>query len=469
MADTKELPPVFSSLEEIYGQVTDRIKDRYKKIVSKFEEKYGTVPELFARAPGRVNLIGEHIDYCGYAVFPMALEQDIVIAFAVTDDDKLKICNTDSSFEDFTTSSSNYVIDGQMWYHYVLCGHKGINEHFGISKPIGMNMIVDGNVPKSAGLSSSSALVCCAGLATMYANKKSLSKYELADICTRCERYIGTQGGGMDQSISFLAERGTAKLIEFNPLKATAAELPEGAVFVVANCLREMKKSETAGTHFNVRVAEDRIACKMIAKAHGLDWRNLSRLADVQTKLGKSLEEMVTLVQDKFHKNPYSRKEICEALEITEEEFVQNCLSPRPVSVDQFKLRDRASHVYSEANRVWQYKQICDEKKPNALELLGKLMNGSQKSCAELYECSCDELDQLTQLCRDSGALGSRLSGAGWGGCTCSLVPADKIESFIDSVKKGYYIGNPYREQRVAESLFATAPGSGAAIFKGSL
>ena len=70
---------------------------------------------------------------------------------------------------------------------------------------------------------------------------------------------------------------------------------------------------------------------------------------------------------------------------------------------------------------------------------------------------------------RDSGALGSRLSGAGWGGCTCSLVPAEKIESFIESVKKEYYMGNPYREQRVAESLFATAPGSGAAIFKGSL
>ena len=70
---------------------------------------------------------------------------------------------------------------------------------------------------------------------------------------------------------------------------------------------------------------------------------------------------------------------------------------------------------------------------------------------------------------RDSGALGSRLSGAGWGGCTISQVPADKVESFIEKVKKGYYIGRPHREKFLAESLFATEPGSGAAIFKGSI
>ena len=72
----------------------------------------------------------------------------------------------------------------------------------------------------------------------------------------------------------------------------------------------------------------------------------------------------------------------------------------------------------------------------------------------------------LYSFFRDSGALGSRLSGAGWGGCTGSLVPAEKLDSFLDSVKRGYYIGRPYREERLAESLFATEPGSGAAILK---
>ncbi|TMS05748.1 N-acetylgalactosamine kinase [Larimichthys crocea] len=94
-------------------------------------------------------------------------------------------------------------------------------EKFGIAHLAGMSCVVDGTIPPSSGLSSSSALVCCAGLVTMEANQKSLSKVELAEICAKCERYIGTEGGGMDQSISFLAERGTAKLIEFQPLRAT--------------------------------------------------------------------------------------------------------------------------------------------------------------------------------------------------------------------------------------------------------
>ena len=81
-------------------------------------------------------------------------------------------------------------------------------------------------------------------------------------------------------------------------------------------------------------------------------------------------------------------------------------------------------------------------------------------------KCCFLGIHELILFVRDSGALGSRLSGAGWGGCTGSLVPAEKLDSFLDSVKKGYYIGRPYREERLAESLFATEPGSGAAIFQ---
>eukprot|EP00794_Sanderia_malayensis_P018052 gene18052-19861_t len=466
MTDESCCPPVVKSLSPIYGDSSEKMEARYDKIKLAFKEKFGREPEFFARAPGRVNLIGEHIDYCGYAVFPMALEQDIVIAASLNNDGKLNMSNTDESFGDFSTSASDYKIDGQNWFHYVLCGHKGIIEHLKIENPVGMNIIADGTVPKSAGLSSSSALVCCAGLATMFASGQKLSKYELADICTRCERYIGTQGGGMDQSISFLAERGTAKLIEFNPLKATDAKLPDGAVFVIANCLRDMKKSETAATHFNVRVAEDRVAGQVLAKLHGLNWKELRKLADVQKALGKSLQEMVDITKEKLHEEPYTRAEICKILEITEDEFIADCLSPRPVAVDAFKLHNRAVHVFSEANRVIQYKQVCDDNKPGSLKLLGDLMNESHKSCSEMYECSCDELDELTQLARHSGALGSRLSGAGWGGCTVSLVPGDKLESFLAKVKQGYYVGKPDREAKLAESLFATQPGSGAGSCK---
>uniref|UniRef100_A0A3B3Q3U9 Galactokinase 2 n=1 Tax=Paramormyrops kingsleyae TaxID=1676925 RepID=A0A3B3Q3U9_9TELE len=235
---------------------------RFQKLKEIFTEKFGESPLFYAYAPGRINLIGEHIDYCGYAVLPMAVEQNILVAVSVNKSPTIELANTNPQYKDFTAATDNIVIDRTkpQWYYYFMCGVKGIQEHFGLTSMAGMRCVVDGTVPPSSGLSSSSALVCCAGLVTLEANQRTLSKVELAEICTRCERYIGTEGGGMDQSISFLAEEGKAKLIEFSPLRATDVKLPAGAVFVVANCCVEMNKAATS--HFNTRVAECRLAAK---------------------------------------------------------------------------------------------------------------------------------------------------------------------------------------------------------------
>jgi len=457
-------PPIFN-YSDGFGDGSP-YSARLQVLKEKFTERFGHPPSFFARAPGRVNMIGEHIDYCGYAVFPMALEQDITIAVSKNNTKMYQMSNMASDFNDFNTDVKNFEIDGKSWQHYVLCGHKGIIDDLKISNPVGMNIMVDGAVPKSAGLSSSSALVCCSGLVTMHANGTSATKYQLADICTRCERYIGTEGGGMDQSISFLAESGTAKLIEFNPLKATDVALPDGASFVIANSLREMNKSENAGEYFNLRVCECRIAAQILSKRAGYEWRKTRRLAETQGKYGKSLEEMLLVVEQEFHKEPYSREEICKALEITDQELISECLNASTKDAKLFKLYNRAKHVYSEADRVWKFKEICQSGKESALVLLGELMNASHQSCSADYECSCDELDLLTSICRSSGALGSRLTGAGWGGCTVSLVPNEMTGSFLDSVKAKYYDVDERRKERVAEALFATKPGAGAAIIQ---
>ncbi|TNN87115.1 N-acetylgalactosamine kinase [Liparis tanakae] len=225
----------------------------------------------------------------------------------------------------------------------------GRSEKFGIAQLAGMSCVVDGTIPPSSGLSSSSALVCCAGLVTMEANQKSLSKVALAELCAKSERYIGTEGGGMDQSISFLAERGTAKLIEFQPLRATDVKLPDGAVFVISNCCVEMNKA--ASSHFNIRVVECRIATKMLAQAQGLDFSRLLKLVQVQTELEASLEEMLALVDELLHPEPYSREEICKQLGVTSEQFSSELLSANTQDVKQFKLHQRAKHVYGEAAR----------------------------------------------------------------------------------------------------------------------
>ncbi|KAI2648242.1 N-acetylgalactosamine kinase [Labeo rohita] len=432
--------------------------ERLQKLKDAFHGKYGQMPLFYACAPGRVNLIGEHIDYCGYAVLPMAIEQNILAAVSVSDSKTIQLANTDPKYKDFTVSVDGISIDREnpQWHYYFLCGVRGIQEHLSLSSLTGMCCVVDGTIPASSGLSSSSALVCCAGLVTMEANKKSLSKVTLAETCAKCERYIGTEGGGMDQSISFLAEEGTAKLIEFNPLRATDVRLPDGAVFVIANCCVEMNKA--ASSHFNMRVVECRIATKMLAKARGLDWSRLLKLGDLQKELQVSLKQMLELVEEVLHPEPYSRDEICKTLGISNEQLCENILSANTQHATDFKLYQRAKHVYGEAARVLQFKAVCDSSPANAIAQLGDLMNRSHESCRDLYECSCPELDQLVDICLQAGAVGSRLTGAGWGGCTVSMVPGDRIDSFLQTVRERYYVPDARRsaleKQKTQSSLW---------------
>jgi galactokinase len=131
-------------------------------------------------------------------------------------------------------------------------------------------------------------------------------------------------------------------------------------------------------------------------------------------------------------------------------------------------LYKRTRHVLSEALRVLEFREICLLNANSAiastqtLQHLGRLMNESQESCATLFECSCPELDELTRLAREAGAYGSRLTGAGWGGCTVSLVAEDEVETFIHKISQSYPPYHGFTQNELHEVLFATRPSSGA-------
>lgn len=444
--------------------------ERVERLLNRFKEEYGKVPLAVVRVPGRVNLIGEHIDYCGYAVHPMAIEQDVLIAL---DYDKqltptIQLANSDQRYPKVTLDLKFpiEIATGQPhWWNYFLCGVKGVVEEFKMdNKCASMRCFIDGQIPPSAGLSSSSAIVVASSMATVVANDLNVTKEALADLCAKSERFIGTQGGGMDQAIELLAEKGSAKLIEFNPLQSFNVKLPEGAMFVIANSLAESNKA--AGSDYNMRVVECRLAAKMLAKLLDIsDWKSLTKLKDVQVNAGKDLHAMAAVVDELLKVQPYNKAEMCRILQVSPKELEDLCLTENTKGFDEFMLHSRAKHVYSEASRVYKFKMWCENQ--GKLEDIGQLMFDSHQSCSASYECSHPQLDKLVQLSKKHGALGARLTGAGWGGCIVALVPNEKVQLFMDGLQKEYFQDVKAAQEQPRNSyLFPTQPGAGAAIYK---
>lgn len=465
-------PPLFSDVAAFsFGNELNQ--ERYRNLIASFQQRFSCPPQFLVRAPGRVNIIGEHVDYSGYGVLPMAIAQDLAMAFCVGEGEDVQLVHQSPSYQPqsvvYTCHPASTPITGHHWYEYALCGVKGITEK-GYNSRRGIKAMMCGNVPPSAGLSSSSALVCCAALMTNVAYAGSLSKQEIATLCAECERYIGTQGGGMDQAISFLAQPGTAKYIQFNPLRTTDVPLPKGAAFVVANSLVKADKAATP-SKFNERVVECRLGAKVIAKLKQLDWEACCTLGKLQEALGVDLPAMLQVVEECLHPQEYSREEVRSLLDMNEEQLQKTCLSANTLHMKQFHLYKRAKHVYSEALRVVEFQRIAMEaaqsgKTPEqVLTELGQLMNDSHASCRDLYQCSHPDLDRLVEICTaQPGAYGARLTGAGWGGCMVALVAEETADRFVEAVKgSGFYEGQQAVDSSV---IFATQPGAGAAILK---
>ncbi|XP_013188658.1 N-acetylgalactosamine kinase [Amyelois transitella] len=475
--------------------------ERIQRLSAVFGEQFQRNPSFYVRVPGRVNIIGEHIDYCGYPVLPMALEQDIIIATGITDAAEINIRNVDSKYDEVNIEM--YKINEielepdatgkPFWYNYVICGIKGALEYLKVSSNNilelnGLQMLVEGNIPPASGLSSSSALVSAACLSFLYAQNATLTKTEIASLCANCERYIGTQGGGMDQAIAFLAEKYSAQYITFNPLSASPVSLPEDASFVVAHSLAELNKAAT--NDFNRRVIECRLAAKIISVLESVSQdKKIITLSEVQNILGNSFDEMVSLVYKYLPKDLYTKEEVCSILNVTEPEMESSYLTPNTKHLTEFKLRQRALHVYEEAKRVEDFRNICKSGTMNGnghtngfngscqknyddtketINILGQLMSDSHESLRKLYECSHSNLDRLVDLSKQMN-IHSRLTGAGWGGCIVALCPKNETQKYIDYLIEHFYVNFCNIDKTKAKKyVFATTPNFGARILTDS-
>eukprot|EP01071_Lankesteria_metandrocarpae_P012586 Lankesteria_metandrocarpae@DN6063_c0_g1_i1.p1 len=494
-----------------------------------FEKKFSsTKPTTFVVAPGRVNIIGEHVDYMGFAVLPCALNHstNIATAYSVSDsasDTKpstttpyLTLAHVDSTqfpgavyktALDIKYDPSAMASSPHKWTGYVVSAYLGLIEYLAGNKnmsavgttldpkvgttatvldtvrslhtaaplPTGMTLLVDGDIPMASGVSSSSSLVVAALMSFAKAFGVDLTPRETAELCANAERHVGTAGGGMDQAAICMSKKGGAQLISFDPLGARDVMLPECARLVVSNTLKAAPKAESAATHYNCRVFECRVGILLITKALGIkadlsDPRTLT-LRSLQESQTLTLQQLEALIKKHLRDTPYTLSEIefalgHETLNALYKSSIGASVAVRNTSFEPYR---RCLHVVQETQRVDRFVEATTNASASSenasnqekiLQDLGSLMDSSDESLNCFFDCSANEIVRMTRLARAAGAYGSRLTGAGWGGCCVSLVHKDKVSAFIKQMSKEYY-----NTETVNHSwIFAVDPAAGASI-----
>lgn len=425
---------------------------------------------FMVRAPGRVNLIGEHTDYNGLPVLPMAIDREVAILAAPIDDPVVRIANVDPSFEprEFHLGAEISPFPQGDWGNYVKAAAQALID-WSDARINGFQGLVWGNIPAGAGLSSSSAMVVASALALMQANGLQMPKSELAELLARGERYVGTQGGGMDQTVSLMAEEGRGLKIDFFPIRAQPLPLPLKHSVIVCNTLVSAWKAGLARNAYNTRVVECRIGLALLKQALGNEQLAEARLlGDLMNKSAVPRSRIMNAVEA-LPERLLKVGSVSEALLLSpkqaEEMLRQHdgCLLTMPD--DGFRIRSRCRHVFTEAARVERTALA------STAQEFGMLMDESHESCANDYEISCPELDSLVRICRQAGALGARLTGAGFGGCVIALVPDDLVGKFIETVTYRYY-HSYFPSHRpdltlpmdLSDAIFACKPSAGASV-----
>ena len=409
----------------------------------------GAAARIFAaRAPGRVNLIGEHTDYSGLPVLPVAIDRSTIVVAAANTTAEIELANADPGWP-----SRRFAIERRIppyetgdWANYVKAAIQGVIDRFSAPATLvdnlrGASMVVDGRVPLAAGLSSSAALTVSTAMAFMAVNGLELDPIETATMVARSEWYVGTRAGGMDQAASILGRRGHALFIEFDPIRVRAVRMPANAAIVVADSREIADKSGMVRAEYNRRVVECALAARILARALKLDgvtilggvvraapgW-NAAELVEklaaaVPARLGADLKEAADILG--------VPQAVLEA-ELLGQGSARIALDAnRPL-----EILKRARHVLSETERVI---RAADVLEAGRLDEMGKLMNASHASLADDFECSTARLDTLVECARRGGAFGARLTGAGFGGSIVALCDVASADAVIESIDRGYY------------------------------
>jgi len=356
-----------------------------EELLYRFKNRYGRVARIY-RAPGRVNLIGEHTDYNEGFVMPAAIDLSTWVAVAPRSDRKICV------YSENLSEAREVLLDGgptpgSHWSDYVF-GVAAVLEQSG-HRLSGADLLVHSEVPIGAGLSSSAAIEVAVGYSLLQNAGLSIDRTSLARICQRAENeFVGARCGIMDQFIASYGQYGKALMLDCRSLDFRLLPLPPRVRMVICNT---MIKHALADGEYNRRRAE----CESAVQ-----------------RLSQSLPGARAL-----------------------RDLTPSDLEQRGSSLPQ-TLRRRCRHVISENGRVAQAARAleqCD------MERFGQLMSESHRSLRDDYEVSCPELDLMVKLAAEAkGVYGARMTGGGFGGCTVNLVQEESVNEFVEHVLQGY-------------------------------
>mgnify|MGYP000909054487 CR=1 FL=1 len=383
--------------------------DRTVALLALFDRAYGGKPDAAVRAPGRVNLIGEHTDYNDGFCLPMAIERDVRIALRKREDRQVRVVSAEEAGGvDFALSGDipKGTTPAQRWADYVKgCAQVLVQEGIALS---GCDLALTGDVPLGSGLSSSAALEVATIHALLAASGASMPGARIATLAQRAEnRYVGTNCGILDQLSSACGVLGQAMLMDCRTLALTPAPLPEGVAIVIADTGKRRGLVDSA---YNERRAQ----CEAGARALGV-----SHLRDV------SLHGLWSASQ--------------------------------AGDLDELS-RSRCEHVVAENGRT-QAAYAC--LRAGDAVALGQLMDQSHADLRDKFAVTCAELDRMVTIARGlPGCLGSRMTGAGFGGCTVSLVETAAVDAFVPALTSAYRAAHPTMQPAVYVTRAAAGAGA---------
>jgi len=355
-------------------------------VASVFQTTFGAAPALLVQAPGRVNLIGEHTDYNDGFVLPCAIDYRTVIAARLRDDGVVKVVAADygNAVDEFRLDGSIERLERPMWANYV----RGmVQDLVKQGLPLrGMDMVIGGDVPQGAGLSSSASLMVAIG--SLFATLPGVEHLTPIDIALGAQRaendFVGTKCGNMDQISSACGVQDHALMIDCRSLEVKPVPIPQGAAIMI---FHSHVKRGLVDSEYNTR----REQCEAAARHFGVP-----ALRDIDTAV----------------------------------------LARRGAELDPMTLR-RARHVVTENDRV---QAAADALAAGDLARMGQLMADSHASMRDDFEITVPLIDQLVDIVK--GAIGERggvrMTGGGFGGCVVALVPQELVESARAVVERDY-------------------------------